>query len=200
MATHQSVLTPTWIFFSSSEVTTMWQTDSTAHKLKPRPFHKSIHLWVHSANFHSGVNHTWQYYQTSKSAVASEQFRLLNPLLQFHLQFNLTNSHFKVQMASSCHNSSTLVPPLGTPFNTILHLSDQIAYPPNVPQHSKQIHQRGRSSLRSPSSTIQPDQIVSPIPGPSIVPADNDPNWEDVPTNPSTNNNITNRPISFTHS
>ena len=37
-----------------------------------------------------------------------------------------------------------------------------------------------------------------PVPGPSIVPTDNDPNWEDAPANPSTNNNITNRPISFT--
>ena len=29
---------------------------------------------------------------------------------------------------------------------------------------------------------------------------DNDSNWEDAPTNPSTNNNITNRPTSSTHS
>jgi len=37
--------------------------------------------------------------------------------------------HFKVQMASSCHNSSTstLVPPLGIPFNTILCFSDNLA-------------------------------------------------------------------------
>jgi len=101
-------------------------------------------------------------------------------------------------MASSCCNSSTLVPPLGTLFNTILRFSDQMAYPSNVPQCSKQIHQRGCSTLRSPSSTIQPSQTVSPVPGLSIVPADNDPNWEDAPTNPSTNNNITNRPTSST--
>ena len=75
-----------------------------------------------------------------------------------------------------------------------------MAYLPNVPQCSKQIHQRGRLSLRSPFSTIQPGQIVSPIPSPSIVPADNDPNWEDAPANPSTNNNIANRPTSSTHS
>ena len=38
-----------------------------------------------------------------------------------------------------------------------------------------------------------------PVPGPSIVPADNDPNWEDAPTtNPITNNNIANRPTSST--
>jgi len=36
------------------------------------------------------VNHTWQYYQTPKSTVASEQFHLLNFLLQFCLQFNST--------------------------------------------------------------------------------------------------------------
>jgi len=52
MATHQSVLTPTWTFSSSSEV--------AAHKLKPRLFHKSTHLQVYSADFHSGVNCTWQ--------------------------------------------------------------------------------------------------------------------------------------------
>jgi len=66
----------------------MWQTDSTAHKLKPRLFHKSTHLQFHSADFHSSVNCTWQYYQTPKSTVTSEQFHLLNPLLQFCLQFN----------------------------------------------------------------------------------------------------------------
>ena len=42
--THQSVLTPTWTLFPSSEVATTRQTDSTAHKLKPRSFHKSAHL------------------------------------------------------------------------------------------------------------------------------------------------------------
>ena len=34
---------------------------------------------------------------------------------------------------------------------------------------------------------IQPAWTVSPVPGPSIVPADNDPNWEDALTNPNTN-------------
>ena len=64
----------------------MWQTDGAAHKLKPRSFHKSAHLWVHSADFHPSVNHAWQYYQTPKSTIASEQFRLLNSLSQFRLQ------------------------------------------------------------------------------------------------------------------
>jgi len=76
MATHQSALTPISDFFLSSEVATMWQIDSTAHKLKPRSFHKSAYLQVYSANFHPGVNHAWQYYQTPKSTVASKQFRL----------------------------------------------------------------------------------------------------------------------------
>ena len=103
-------------------------------------------------------------------------------------------------MAFSHHNSLTPVPPLGTLFNTILYFSDQMAYLPNMPQCSKQIHQRGCSSLRSPFSTIQPGWTVSPVPGPSIIPADNDSNWKDAPANPSTNNNIANRPTSSTHS
>ena len=76
MATHQSVLTPTQTFSPSSEVATTQQTDGAAHKLKPRSFHKSAHLRVHSADFHPSVNRVWQYYQTSKSAVTSEQFCL----------------------------------------------------------------------------------------------------------------------------
>ena len=103
-------------------------------------------------------------------------------------------------MASSRCNSSTPVPPLGSPFNTISCFSDQMAYPPNAPQCSRWIHQRGRSSPRSPSSTIQPSRTVLPIPGPSIIPADNNHNWEDAPTNPITNNNTANRPTSSTRS
>jgi len=103
-------------------------------------------------------------------------------------------------MASSRHNSSTPVPPLGTPFNTISCFSDQMAYSPNAPRCSRWIYQRGQSSPRFPSSTIQSGRTVLPVPGLSIVPADNDPNWEDAPTNPSTNNNITNRPTSSTRS
>jgi len=64
-------------------------------------------------------------------------------------------------MAFSCHNSSTLVPPLGTPFNTISRFSNQMAYLPNTPQYSRWIHQRDCSSLKSPFSTIQPGQTVS---------------------------------------
>ena len=45
MATHQSVLTSTWTFPPSSKVATTRQIDSTAHKLKPRSFYKSI-LWT----------------------------------------------------------------------------------------------------------------------------------------------------------
>jgi len=86
MVIHHSALTPILDFPPSSEVATMWQTDSTAHKLKPRSFHKSTHLRVYSMDFYPGVNHTWQYYQTPKSAVTSKQFCLLNSLSQFHLQ------------------------------------------------------------------------------------------------------------------
>ena len=101
-------------------------------------------------------------------------------------------------MASSCRNSLTPVPPLGTPFNIILCFSDQIAYLPNVLWYSRRIHQRGRSSPRSPFSTIQLGQTVSPVPGPSIVPADNDPNREDTPTTNPITNLIANRPMSST--
>ena len=103
-------------------------------------------------------------------------------------------------MASSCYNSLTPVPPLGTPFNMISHFSNQMAYLPNVPWYSKRIHQWGCSSPRSPFSTIQPSQTASPVSGPSIISADNDSNWEDAPANPSTNNNIANRPMFYTHS
>ena len=86
MATHHSALTSTQTFSPSSEVATIQQTDGTAHKLKPRLFHKSAHLRVHSVDFHPGVNCAWQYYQTTKSAITSEQFHLLNLLSQFRLQ------------------------------------------------------------------------------------------------------------------
>ena len=80
----------------------------------------------------------------------------------------------------------------------ILYFSDQMAYLPNVPQRSRQIHQRGHSSLRSSSSTIQPGQTVLPVPGPSIIPVDNDPNWEDAPTTNPITNLTANRPTSST--
>ena len=103
-------------------------------------------------------------------------------------------------MASSCRNSSTPVPPLGTPFNMISRFSEPMAYLPNVPRHSRRIHQRGHSSLRSPSSTIQPARTVSPVPGSSIVPIDNDPNWEGAPTTNPNTNLAANRPTSSTRS
>ena len=93
-------------------------------------------------------------------------------------------------MASSCCNfsTSTLISLLRIPFNTISHFSDYLAYPTNAPQHSRWIHQRGHSSPRSLSNTIQPGQTVLPVSGPSIVPANNDPYWENTTaTNPDTN-------------
>jgi len=93
-------------------------------------------------------------------------------------------------MASSYYNSSMLtpVPLLGTPFNTISYFSNNLTYLPNAPQCLKHIHQRDWSSPRSPSHIIQHGQIVSSIPGLSIISVDNDSNWEDAPaTNPVTN-------------
>jgi len=93
-------------------------------------------------------------------------------------------------MASSHYNfsTSTLVPLLGTLFNTILHFSKYLAYLQNAPQCSRQIYQKGQSSLRSLSSTIQPGQTALSVPGLSIVPVDNDSNWENtLATNPITN-------------
>ena len=55
-------------------------------------------------------------------------------------------------------------------------------------------------STRSPSSTIQPGQTVSLVSGPSIVPVDNDSNWEDAPTTNSITNLTVNRPTSSTRS
>ena len=103
-------------------------------------------------------------------------------------------------MASSYHNSSTPVPLLGTPFNMIPRFSNQMAYLPNAPRCSRWIHQWGRSSPKSPSSTIQPSWTASPVPGPSIIPVDNDPNWEDAPTTNPITNLTANRPTFSTRS
>ena len=58
MITYQSALTPILDFSLLSEITTTWQTDSVAHKLKPRSFHKSAQLRVHLVDFYSSVNYT----------------------------------------------------------------------------------------------------------------------------------------------
>ena len=178
----------------------MWQTDGVAHKLKPRSFYKSTQLWANLVDFHpwyelhltvlsdSQVCCRFWTVPSAKSSVA-----VLSAI-------QLCILYFKVQMASSRRNSSILVPLLGTLFNTISHFSNWMAYPPNMPQYSRQIHQRGRSSLRSPSSIIQPGQTVLLVPGPSIIPADNDSNWEDAPTNPITNTTTANRLTSSTRS
>ena len=105
-------------------------------------------------------------------------------------------------MASSCYNfsTSTPVPPLRTLFNIISHFSDHLPYLPNALQYSRQIYQKECSSLRSPSNTVYPGWTALPVPGPSIIPVNNNPNWEDAPaTNP--NINLTsNRLISSTRS
>ena len=103
-------------------------------------------------------------------------------------------------MASSCHNSSTPVPLLGTPFNMILYFSDQIAYLSNTLWCLRRIHQRGHLSPRSLSSIIQSGWAVLLVPGPSIVPVDNNPSWENAPTtNPITNTTTANKHTSSTH-
>jgi len=51
-ATHQSVLTSISDFFLLFKVATTWQTNGTAHKLKPRSFYKSIYLQVNLVDFH----------------------------------------------------------------------------------------------------------------------------------------------------
>jgi len=75
-----------------------------------------------------------------------------------------------------------------------------MAYLPNAPWRSRQIYQWGHSSPRSPSSTIQPARTVLPVSGPSIVPVDNDPNWEDASTTNLNTNLTANRPTSSTRS
>ena len=82
--------TPILDLFLLSEVMTIQQTDGIAYKLKPRLFYKSI-----LQTFTSSVNYVWQYYQTSKFAIASEQLHLSNHLLQFHLQNNFHTLKFK---------------------------------------------------------------------------------------------------------
>ena len=62
-----------------------------------------------------------------------------------------------------------------------------MAYSPNTPWQSRWIYQRGHLSLRSLSNTIQPGWTTLPVPAPSIVSVDNDPNWEDASANPTTN-------------
>ena len=61
-AIHQLALNSISDFIHSSEVVTIWQTDSTAYKLKPRMFHKfvspstefthSAHHQANSADFY----------------------------------------------------------------------------------------------------------------------------------------------------
>ena len=105
-------------------------------------------------------------------------------------------------MVSSCHNfsTSTLVPPLGTLFNIISHFSDHLPYLPNTPQYSRQIYQKECSSLRSPSNTVYPGWTALPVPGPSIISMDNNPNWENTPATNSNINLTSNRPTSSTRS
>ena len=52
--TYQLVLTPISDFIHSSKVTTIWQTNGTVHRLKPRLFHKFTLLsteFTHSVHY-----------------------------------------------------------------------------------------------------------------------------------------------------
>ena len=73
----------------------------------------------------------------------------------------------------SIHLESTLVPLLGTSFNTISYFSDNLTrvYLPNALWHSRYIYQRDRLSPRFSTYTIQP------VSGPNIVSMNNNPNW-----------------------
>jgi len=166
----------------------MQQTGSATYKLKPRLFHKSAHLWVHLADFHPQCE---LYLTVLSDYQVCCCFWVVLSTNQLYI------SYFKSKIAFSCHNFLTLtpVPLLGTPFNTISYFSDYLAYLLNASWQSRQIQQRGCSSLRSPSSTIQPGWTASSVPGPSIVSADNNPNWENTP---ATNTIIANRPTFFT--
>ena len=100
--------------------------------------------------------------------------------------------HFKVQWLSP---TVTLHPIQGQLwFHHLGNLSTQFHI--SIITSLEHIYQRGWSSPRFPTYTIQPAQIVLPVPGPSIILTDNDPNWE----NNSITNLTTNRPNSSTHS
>ena len=70
-ATHQSVLTSILVFILLSKVATTQQTDSTTHKLKPRSFYKSAHLWAILQTFTLSVNHTWHLVWVDSSNISS---------------------------------------------------------------------------------------------------------------------------------
>jgi len=176
-------------FFLPSEIVTTQQIDSTAHKLKPRSFHKFTHLQVYLVDFHPQ-------YKPCLTVLSDSQVYCHFWAVLFAKQ----PLHFKIASFHCNSSTSTPVPPLGTSFNTILYFSDHLAYLPNALWYSRQIHQIGQSSPRSLSSTIQPNWTALPVPGLSIVPVDNDPNWEDAPTTNPITNLTANRPISSTHS
>jgi len=157
MAIHQLVLTSILNFSLPLEIVTIWQTDSIAHKLKPRLFHKSTYLWVHLADFYSQCKLHLTVLSDSQVCCSFWAVSSAKPsVVVLPAKNNFYTSKFKI--ASSCHNfsNSTLILLLGTPFNTILCFSNHLAYSLNAPWCLRQFHQRGQSSLRSPSSIIQP--------------------------------------------
>jgi len=91
-------------FLSSSEVVTMRQTDGAAHKLKPRSFHKSTHLWVYFADFHPGVNRAWQqdtYSMDVESGITLDEY--------IHMCCNLVAEMDQTESTNSTINCSDYV-------------------------------------------------------------------------------------------
>ena len=132
----KSVLIPISDFFLFSEIAIMQQTDGTAHKLKPRSFNKSIYLWVHLIDFHSWCKLCLTV--LSDSQVCCCFWAVLSAKSSVVVLFAKQSSTSKSKITSYCNSStSTLVPLLGTPFNTISHFSDYLAYLPNTPQQSR---------------------------------------------------------------
>ena len=70
-------------FSPSSEVATTRQTDGAAHKLKPRSFHKSAHLRVHSADFHPGMNRAWHGWTIQSGIICRVKLKICSTMLLY---------------------------------------------------------------------------------------------------------------------
>ena len=177
----------------------MLQTNSVIYKLKPRSFNKFVHFWANLADFYPQCKLCLT--KLSDSQVCYYFWAVLSAKSSIAVLSAKQLSHFKFKWLplAITLSISTLVLLLRTLFNTISCFSNNLVYLLNTLQYSRYIHQRGQSSLRSLSHTIQPGQTVLPVLGSSIISVDNDPNWKDASaTNPITNL-IFNRLTSFTH-
>ena len=84
-------------FFLPSEIVTIWQTDCTAHKLKPRSFYKSIYFWVHIADFH--------------------------PQYELHLTKRISKNKRKIYCYSSLVVHQIVLPGMNTLFTEVISLN-----------------------------------------------------------------------------